>query len=231
VETGAEGNGTLVGVDLDITERLVDIGGDDDVYGLDGTRERLVQVLLGDLELEKSAIDLVDDDDRLDALTKSLTEHSLGLDAHTLDGVDDNESTIGDTESGGNFGREINVTGRVNQVDQEVLAVGLLPNNILEVLLIGEGSVKGDGCGLDGDTTFLLVRTGVRCTSLTRLSGRDNTGLREERVGEGGLSVIDVSNDGHVAHVSGLVHQLTDLIDREVDHLGGVDDDLLKWVL
>lgn len=122
VETGAEGDGALVGVDLDITERLVEVGGDDDVDGLDGTGEGLVKILLGDLELEKSAIDLVDDDNGLDALTESLAEHSLGLDAHTLDGVDDDESTIGDTESGSDFGREINVTGRVDQVDQEILA-------------------------------------------------------------------------------------------------------------
>lgn len=122
VETGTEGDGALVGVDLDITERLVEVGGDDDVDGLDGTGEGLVKILLGDLELEKSAIDLVDDDNGLDALTESLAEHSLGLDAHTLDGVDDDESTIGDTESGSDFGREINVTGRVDQVDQEILA-------------------------------------------------------------------------------------------------------------
>ena len=122
VETGTESNGSLVGVDLDITESLVEVSRDDDVDGLDSTRERLVEVLLADLELEKSAINLVDDDDGLDALTESLAEHSLGLHAHTLDGVDDNEGTISDTESGRDLGREINVTGRVDQVDQEILS-------------------------------------------------------------------------------------------------------------
>ena len=122
VETGAESDGALVGVDLDITKGLVKVGRDDDVDRLDGTGEGLVQILLGDLELEKSTIDLVDDDDGLDALTESLAEHSLGLDAHTLDSVDDDESTIGDTESSSDLGREINVTGRVDQVDKEVLA-------------------------------------------------------------------------------------------------------------
>jgi hypothetical protein len=104
VETGTESNGTLLGVDLDITEGLVVVGGNDDVDGLDDTGEVLVQVLLGELELEKGTVDLVDDDDGLDALTKSLTQDSLGLDAHTLDGVDDNESTVGDTESGSDLG-------------------------------------------------------------------------------------------------------------------------------
>ena len=103
VETGTEGDGTLLGVDLDITEGLVVVGGDDDVDGLDDTGEVLVQVLLAELELEKSTVDLVDDDDGLDTLTKSLTQDSLGLDADTLDGVDDNERTIGDTESSSDF--------------------------------------------------------------------------------------------------------------------------------
>ena len=111
MKTGTEGDGTLLGVDLDITENLVEVGGDDDVDGLDGTREVLVKVLLAELELEKSAVDLVDDKDGLDALTESLTEHGLGLNADTLDGVDDDESTVSDTESGGNLRREINVTG------------------------------------------------------------------------------------------------------------------------
>ena len=122
VKTGAESDGTLVGVDLEVAHGLVKVHGDDDVDGLNGTGERLVQVLLGDLELEKSTIDLVDDDNGLDALTESLTKDSLGLDAHTLDGVDDDESTIGNTESSSDFRGEINVTGRIDQVDQEILA-------------------------------------------------------------------------------------------------------------
>jgi hypothetical protein len=40
--------------------------------------------------------------------------------------------------------------------------------------------------------------------------------------------VIDVRNDGHVAHIRGLVHQGTNLVDREIDHLGGIDEYLLE---
>ena len=190
MKTGTEGDGTLLGVDLDITENLVEVGGDDDVDGLDGTREVLVKVLLAELELEKSAVDLVDNKDGLDALTESLTEHGLGLNADTLDGVDDDESTVSDTESGGNLGREINVTGGVNQVDQELVLLGG-DRDVLEVLLVLELGVQGDGSRLDSDTTLLLVSSGIGETSLTSLGGRDNTGTLDERVGEGGLSVID----------------------------------------
>ena len=99
MQTGTESDRTLLGVDLDITEDFVIVCGNDDVDGLDDTGEVLVQILLGELEFEKSAIDLVDDDNGLDTLTESLSEHSLGLDADTFDGVDDDECTISDTES------------------------------------------------------------------------------------------------------------------------------------
>lgn len=168
METGTESDGTLLGVDLDITKGLVEVGGNDDVDGLDDTREVLVQILLGELELEKSAVDLVDDDNGLDTLTKSLAQDSLGLDADTLNGVDDDESTIGDTESGSDLGREVNVTGRVDQVDQEVVLLSL-DGDVLKVLCVVELSVQRDGSRLDGDTTLLLVGTGISETSLTSL--------------------------------------------------------------
>jgi len=219
VQTGTEGDSTLVGVDLDITESLVEVGGDDDVDGLDGTREGLVQILLGDLELEKSTVDLVDDDNRLDTLTKSLTQDSLGLDAHTFDSVDDDESTISDTESSSDLRREIDVTRRVNEVDQEILALGLLANDVLDILGIVEVTVQSDGSGLDGNTTLLLVGTSIRGTGITSLCGRDNTGLGQQGIGQGRLAVIDVSDHGHVTNVRGLVHLRPQLVDRKVHHL------------
>jgi hypothetical protein len=215
VETGTEGNGTLVGVDLDITESLVKVGGDDDVNGLDGTGEGLVKILLGDLKLEKSTVDLVDDDNGLDTLTKGLTEHSLGLNAHTFDSVDDDEGTVSDTESSSNLRGEINVTGGVNQVDQEVLTIGLLANDILDILGVIKMTVQRDSSGLDGDTTLLLIGTSIGGTSLTSLGGGDNTGLGQQGVGQSRLAVVDVGNDGHVSDIGGLVHEGPDLVDRE----------------
>ncbi|CAH0021957.1 unnamed protein product [Clonostachys rhizophaga] len=215
VETGTEGNGTLVRVDLDITESLVKVGGDDDVNGLDGTGEGLVKILLGDLKLEKSTVDLVDDDNGLDTLTKGLTEHSLGLNAHTFDSVDDDEGTVSDTESSSNLRGEINVTGGVNQVDQEVLTIGLLANDILDILGVIKMTVQRDSSGLDGDTTLLLIGTSIGGTSLTSLGGGDNTGLGQQGVSQSRLAVVDVGNDGHVSDIGGLVHEGPDLVDRE----------------
>lgn len=175
---------------------------------------------------------LVDNNYRLDTLAKGLTKHSLGLDAHALDGVDDDKRTIGDTESSSDFGREVNVTRRVDEIDQKVLAVGFLADNVLDVLGIGETVVKSDGSGLDGDTTLLLVWAIVRCSRFSSLRGGDDTGFGKKRVGQGRLAVIDVGNDGHVTDIGGLVHKRPDLFNGEaiimvfsgqrIDHNGEV---------
>lgn len=220
VETGTEGDGSAVGVDLDVTESLVEVGGDDDVDGLNGTGEGLVQILLGDLELEKSTIDLVDAQNGLNTLGQGLTQDSLGLDTDTGDTVDNDKGTVSDTESGSDLGREIDVTGGIDQVDQELVTIDGL-GNLLKILWVGELGVEGDSGGLDGNATVLLIGTGVHETSLTSLGGGNNTGTLDKGVGEGGLSVIDVGNDGHVTDVSPTVHQGPDLFNSEVNHLGG----------
>jgi len=121
LDTRTESDGTLLGVDLDITKSGVVVGRDNYVDVFDGTGELLVEFLGFDLKLEQGTVYLVDDDDGFDTFGKSLSEHSLGLDAGALNTVDDDQSTISDTESGGNLGREINVSRRVNQVDQELV--------------------------------------------------------------------------------------------------------------
>jgi hypothetical protein len=131
------------------------------------------------------------------------------------------------------------VTGRVDQVDQEVILLSL-DGDVLEVLGVVEGGVQGDGGRLNRDTTLLLVGTSVGETGLTSLSGRNDTSTLDERVGKGRLSVIDcsgvmsavcfaiycgvalgaltVGNDGHVPNVLRVVHETTDLSARSVFH-------------
>lgn len=189
MKTGTESNSSLIRVNLNITEGLVEVSSNDDVDGLNGTRERLVQVLFRDLKLQQGTIHLVDDTDGLDTLSKSLAEDGLGLNADTFDTVDDDKSTIGNTEGSSDFGGEINVTGRVNQVYQKVVAFGLL-FDVLDVFL-RQLSVQGNGSGLDGDTPILLVLPSVGEALLTSLSGGNDTSSLDERVGQSRFSVID----------------------------------------
>ena len=44
--------------------------------------------------------------------------------------------------------------------------------------------------------------------------------LPDEGVSESGFTMIDVSDNGHITDVLLLVHDLTDLVNREVNHFG-----------
>eukprot|EP00043_Microstomoeca_roanoka_P011771 m.111338 g.111338 ORF g.111338 m.111338 type:complete len:377 (-) comp15293_c0_seq1:145-1275(-) len=218
VETRAETDGTLGHIDLDGTHGtiIITVGGDNDVDALNDTLEGLVEIFLLELELEKSAVHLVHEKNGLDALSNGLTEHSLGLHAHTRDAIDDDKSTIGNTESSSHFRGEIDVSGRVNEVDQEsvTLDLGLDEGHVLLLKLV----VQGDGGGLDGNATLLLVSTSIGEAGLTGLGTSNDTGLGHEGIGQSGLAVIDVGNHRHVTDVEPLVHDLTDLVDCEVHH-------------
>ena len=82
------------------------------------------------------------------------------------------------------------MTGRIDQVDQELVLLGL-DGDVLEILWVAELGEEGDGGRLDGDTTLLLVGASIGETSLTSLGGGNDTGTLDERVGKGGLAVID----------------------------------------
>ena len=78
--------------------------------------------------------------------------------------------------------------------------------------------IHRDRGGLDGDPAVLLVLPGVQQALVPGLLYRDDPGGRDQGVGEGGLAVVDVRDDGHVADLGGAVHDVADLIDGEVDH-------------
>ena len=80
---------------------------------------------------------------------------------------------------------------------EEATNIRLLADDILEILIVDEVAIKGNGCRLDGDTTFLLVGTGIGSSGITCLSGRDDTSFCEKGVGKSGFSMVDMGNDGH----------------------------------
>lgn len=65
--------------------------------------------------------------------------------------------------------------------------------------------------------TLLLVGTSIGGTSITSLSGGDDTGLGQEGVGEGRFAVVDMSNNTHVTNIGRLQHQLMNLVDGEAE--------------
>lgn len=211
VETGTEGNGTLLGGNLSVETGLsVLVGGNDDIDVLDVGTEGLVHGLGLLLELKKATIDLVHVKDGLDALGQRLTKDSLGLDADTLDGVDDDESTIGNSKGSSDLRGEINVSGGIDKVDKERLLALTLKKLVLEV--------HGDTGRLDGNATVLLVLTGISETGITGCLGGNDTGLGDQRVGKSRLAVIDVSDNGHVTDVGRLAHNVAHLLNCEIHH-------------
>jgi len=64
------------------------------------------------------AINFVDHKHWFDHLTKSLSQNSLSLDCDTLDVVNDDKGTISDSEGSCDFGGEVDVTRRINKVDE-----------------------------------------------------------------------------------------------------------------
>jgi hypothetical protein len=218
VKTSRERDGSLLRVDLEVTHDVIVIGGDDDVSVLNDTLVVLVLLLRVELEFQKGAIKLVDGHDRDDSLGKSLTEHSLSLDRHTFDTVDDDKATISDTKGSSDLRREINVTRGVNQVKEEITA--------LRVAILGEGldlvfleaEMQRDTSRLDGNGTVLLVLTGIHDTTVTGILRLDDTSGSDEGISQRRLSVINMSNNGHVTDVLGLAHNLADVTDSKVHH-------------
>lgn len=74
-----------------------------------------------------------------------------------------------------------------------------------------------DSRGLDGDAAVLLILAGVSKARLTRVLGGDDACLRYQGIGKGRLAVVHVRDHGHVAYVVLLVHDLTELVRREVN--------------
>lgn len=75
------------------------------------------------------------------------------------------------------------MTGGVDQVDQEVVADGLLALDVLGILRLGEGGVQGDGSRLDGDTTCLgSAHLSLPATLRTGREPGDRTGTRGQNI-------------------------------------------------
>ncbi len=138
------------------------------------------------------AINLVDDHHRLQAQLQSLAQHELGLGHHALGGVDQQAAAVGHAQHALDFATKVGVARGVEDVDAIFLAVERV---------IGHGAVLGE----DGDPAFAFERVGVHdepvlaALELLQLAGTKVTGLLEQVIDQGGLTMVDVGDDGHIA--------------------------------
>ena len=131
------------------------------------------------------AVDLVDDDDGLDALGEGLGEDELGLGEDAFGGVDQDDGAVDHVQDALDLAAEIGVAGGVDDVD-----AGALPGH-------------GGAFGQDRDAAFAFEVVTVERPFGDLLVFAEGAGLFQELVDEGGLAMIDVRDDGDVADFHG----------------------------
>ena len=134
-----------------------------------------------EVRLGVGAVDLVDDDDRLQPDGERLRQHELGLRHRPFGGVDEQDGAVHHVEDALHLAAEIGVAGRVDDVDARVLP-----------------EERGD-LGEDGDAALPLQRVGIHGALGHLLAGAEGAGGAEQHVDQGRLAMIDMRDDGDVA--------------------------------
>jgi hypothetical protein len=166
-------------------------GGIDDreVELLVGRAEAIEQLegLVDDpLGARAGTVDLVDDDDRPQALLQRLERHEARLRHRSLDRVDEQQHTVDHAEHALDLPAEIRVAGGVDDVDSGVPDL--------------DGAVLGE----DRDAPLALQVVAVHHPLVDVLVACEGPSLDEQLVDQRRLAVVDVGDDGDVAQVHGV---------------------------
>ena len=140
------------------------------------------------LDLERAAdrvgrrqVDLVEDRHDLEVVLNGLVAVGERLGLNALRGVDQEHGSLAGRQRAGDLVAEVDMAGGVDQVED-------VP-----------GVHDPDVLGLDGDPPLPLDVHGVEVL-LPHETGIDRLGDLENPVGEGGLAVVDMADDGEVAN-------------------------------
>ena len=187
--SGAAGSPVGGGMRSTIASRTcVDVGAvlgrdEDDLLARDG--EHVLELLDDHVRLRRGQVDLVDDGDDDEALREREVDvgERLGLDA--LGGVDDEDGALAGLEAAADLVAEVDVAGRVDEVEPVRQAVA-------------RGVLEAHRARLDGDALLALEVHGVEHLA-RHLARVDGVRQLEDAVGQRGLAVVDVGDDGEVA--------------------------------
>ena len=150
-----------------------------------GKREDLLHLLVAERQIGRRQVDLVDHRNDLEILPEGEVDVGDGLRLHPLRGVDQQQSAFAGAERTGDLIGEVDVSGRVDEI--EFIGVP-----------IGEGVVHPDRMGLDGNAAFAFEIHPVE-ELLLQIADGDRSGQFEQPVGQRGFAVIDVRDDAEVA--------------------------------
>ena len=146
--------------------------------------DQQVEDLAGDLLAALvGAVDLVDDDQHLQAQLEGLLQHEAGLGHGAFEGVHQQQHAVHHLEDALHLAAEVSVAGGVNDVD------------------LGGAVVHGGVLGQDGNAALALDVAGVHHAVNGLLILVIGAALLEHLVDQGGLAVVNVGNDGNVANV------------------------------
>ena len=137
----------------------------------------------GAVEVGPDAVHLVQEGDLGDVVFVGLAPHGLGLGFDPFHRAENTHRTVQDPQGPLDFDGEIDVAGRVDEMD-------------LDVLPGAGGHRRGDG-----DAAFLLVRhpvhDGLPVVHLSQFVGA--AGIKQDALRHGGLAGVDVRDDADVA--------------------------------
>ncbi len=138
-------------------------------------------------------VDLVEHRDDFQVVLHRQEGVGDGLGLHALEGIDQQNRPLAGGEAARHLVAEIDVAGRVDQVQFVFLALVLV--------------VDRDRVHADGDAAFAFEVHAVERLGLEVALG-DGAGLEQELVGQGALAVVDVGDDAEVADTVCVWHVL-----------------------
>src|SRR5581483_10436805 len=115
---------------------------DRDLHGDGRGAEALADAVEAEIKVGAELVHLVDEADARDVVLGRLAPDGFGLGFHAFLAVEDRDRAVQDAQRAFDLGGEIDVAGRVDQVDRVALAVAV-PR-------------AGGGGGVDGDAALLL---------------------------------------------------------------------------
>ncbi len=161
----------------------------------DGEVELLVVGIEADEEIEHlvehfldaliGAVDLVDDDDGLEAQRERLAGHELGLRHGAFGAVDQQDDAFDHGEDALDLAAEVGVAGRVDDVDARAFPL------------------DGGRLGKDRNATLFLQIIGIHRPFFHPLVVAEGAGLAEKLIDERCLAVVDVRDDGDISQGAG----------------------------
>ena len=159
-----------------------------DQHGLGGVdADDLLDLLADALGLGGGEVDLVQDDDDLVVLVDRLVDVGERLRLDALRGVDDEQRALAGGERARHLVGEVDMAGRVDEVEHVVLAI------------VG-AVVEAHRLRLDGDAALALDVHRVEHL-LLHVARLEPAGRLDQAVGKRRLAVVDVGDDGEIADV------------------------------